>query len=350
MGCASQSKEALRISQAQTPSAQSTKSAEEAAPSAGKDSSSTRQSIAIGESTPPLGAETETSSQTAPKAAGSSEPSKPAVSQIYGVSFVDAEHGWMTEGAVILATNDGGHTWQQLFTAPSQVQHGIQRITRTQGWYADGEGLFVTRDGGVTWEKVLDASFLYGRFQFVDEIRGWIRLYPSDFKTTKDGGKSWSTVQNPCNSGGLFSFIDANTGWMVCATGGGAGLQTKKLFKTDDGGRTWNLIAETGRPEGPQGKMPLSSYAEDLFFLDSQYGWLGTAKGDLLVTNDGGVTWQALPRLGDLTTIAKVQFLTPQKGYIVAIERSSMPPISRLLTTSDGGKTWTEVYGPTNDR
>lgn len=256
----------------------------------------------------------------------------------------------MAKGSLILATSDGGCTWKEKHdTKTPHKVYGVQLLNKSQGWYTTGEGLFTTHNGGATWDKVLDVSFLYGRFQFVDEHHGWIRLYPNELKATQDGGKTWVKVQNPCEQSGLFSFIDPNSGWMVCATGGGAGIETKTLFRTADSGRTWTRIADTGPLGGPQGKMPLSSYAMDLFFLDSQHGWLSTAKGDLLVTTDGGTTWEAFADLGDLARISDVQFLTDSKGYAVATEVTNTVS-SRLLATADGGKTWTQVYESTQKK
>lgn len=255
-----------------------------------------------------------------------------------GVSFVDAQNGWIARGSEILSTVDGGHTWTLLYDTKARI-HGIQRLGGDKGWYATEEGLFVTGDAGRTWSRLLDASFLYGQFQFVDELHGWVRLYREGLKATSDGGKRWSRVESPCKENGLFSFVNTATGWIVCPVGGGVGIEYKKIFRTDDGGRSWRLTSESG-PNG--GSMPLSSYSRDLFFLDSKNGWLSSAKGDILATKDGGRSWQALPRLGDLTEINAVQFLSPEKGYIITTKRSE--EVSSLAITTNGGVTWTELY------
>ncbi len=213
---------------------------------------------------------------------------------------------------------------------------GVQLLTRDSGWVASEDGLFRTKDGGGTWEQVLSSSFLYGRFQFVDDRHGWIRLYPNSFQATKDGGKTWIPLVSPCQQGGVFRFIDPRNGWMLCPTGGGAGIEPKELFRTEDGGATWRFLTRTGSQPGD---MPLSSYARDLFFLDAQHGWLSTAKGDLLMTRDGGKSWSRLPGLGG--DVVNLQFLSPQQGFAVVKES---PDTSRLLVTFDGGKTWVERY------
>jgi photosystem II stability/assembly factor-like uncharacterized protein len=279
-------------------------------------------------------------SQQTPQPNNDNQPrSVPFASEVLrGLSFADAQHGWLSRGSEVWATEDGGHKWQQLYSAGAPHQlYGVQRLTRDQGWYASDQGLFTTADGAKNWSKVLESGFLYGRFTFVDKRHGWVSLYPPEFKATQDGGKTWNSVQNPCGgTPGPFSFITPSTGWVVCPTGGGAGIEIKKVFRTDDGAQSWTQVSQTDNG------LPASSYSVALFFLDSNHGWLGSAKGDLLTTRDGGKTWQALPRLGDLTEIRAVQFFTPEKGYIIAADYSKK--VSHVLETTDGGQTWTELF------
>lgn len=261
---------------------------------------------------------------------------------IESFSFADATHGWLSIGNQILATEDGGETWTPVHTtAESNQMFQVQRLDEQAGWYSSDDGLFKTEDAGRTWNKIIEEGFLYGRFQFTDANRGWILPFRGGLMTTPDGGETWVEVTSPCD-GGPFSFLDAMNGWIVCPTGGGAGIETKQLFRTWDGGASWSLLADTGHLGGPKGTMPLSSWSRDLFFLDLHHGWLTTAKGDLLTTADGGLTWQRLPPLGDVTVVAEVQFLTPEHGYIIATEQ--WQETSRLLTTHDGGQTWHELF------
>lgn len=136
--------------------------------------------------------------------------------------------------------------------------------------------------------------------------------------------------------------MNEKTGWVGCGTGGGAGIQTKQFFQTDDGGQTWQMIAETGSLGGKQGNMPLSSYQSGLFFLDVNHGWLGDAKGGLMVTHDGGYSWQHLPRMGDHSVLSNIRFFTAEDGVLVLTQHYQRR--STLLATKDGGKSWTAVY------
>jgi photosystem II stability/assembly factor-like uncharacterized protein len=87
--------------------------------------------------------------------------------------------------------------------------------------------------------------------------------------------------------------------------------------------------------------MPLDSYTTALFFSDDRNGWLGTARGGLLVTRDGGHSWQLLARLGG-HELSDIQFLTPDQGFVVLTSRGR--GVSILVATDDGGRSWHQLY------
>src|SRR5882757_6193701 len=103
-------------------------------------------------------------SWTSRKLAVSDEDGGTAVS----VDFVDAQHGWIMfrmpsssnfSLGLLLATADGGATWNPLPEPPSgDVVHFTSRTT---GWLTTGaahDQLYVTRDSGNHWQKQLLSS------------------------------------------------------------------------------------------------------------------------------------------------------------------------------------------------
>lgn len=66
--------------------------------------------------------------------------------------FVDAQHGWTTDGESIYATQDGGHEWTE-YPAPSSFRSvkQLQFLTTKLGWAVTEDGLVTTEDGGRTW-------------------------------------------------------------------------------------------------------------------------------------------------------------------------------------------------------
>lgn len=122
--------------------------------------------------------------------------------------------------------------------------------------------------------------------------------------------------------GGLngFDFIDEDNGWAV----GDFGL----VIVTHDGGVTWECL-----------DTPTLNDLNDVAFIDLLHGWVVGDDGIVLATQDGGQTWAAQTiTAGELR---KVDFLDDQFGWT-----SGWLGDSLLYVTSDGGSTWTEVDTP----
>lgn len=82
--------------------------------------------------------------------------------------------------------------------------------------------------------------------------------------------------------------------------------------------------------------VPLSSPLTGVSFVDARQGWAVGHWGAILVSNDGGDTWQ-IQRLSSEQDrpLFAVHFFNARQGVAVGLW-------SLVLTTDDGGKTWTE--------
>jgi photosystem II stability/assembly factor-like uncharacterized protein len=108
------------------------------------------------------------------------------------------------------------------------------------------------------------------------------------------------------------------------------------ILTTSNGGRRWVRIW--------RGAQEL----RDLDFINARTGW-AVGDGILLGTVDGGQHWQRLgqPEVGPLR---QVHFVSPAQGWGVAggADRADQRsvPATRLVQTSDGGRTWTALAAP----
>jgi photosystem II stability/assembly factor-like uncharacterized protein len=116
-----------------------------------------------------------------------------------GVGYTEAE--MRASRTVILATTDGGVTWQTRYTSAGlgqwawKIQFVTERIgyVTTEGPAAEGVVL-KTVDGGATWSRLMVAAGMeLQAVGFVDPARGWVGAFPTLFSTT-DGGASWSRL------------------------------------------------------------------------------------------------------------------------------------------------------------
>jgi photosystem II stability/assembly factor-like uncharacterized protein len=117
-----------------------------------------------------------------------------------GVGTSEAEQ--RASRTVILATNDGGATWQMRYTSLGTGQWAwkIQFVTDRVG-YVTTEGpspdgfVLKTTDGGLTWQRMLVAPGLgLQAVGFVSPDRGWVGSFPTLY-ATDDGGASWRALQ-----------------------------------------------------------------------------------------------------------------------------------------------------------
>jgi photosystem II stability/assembly factor-like uncharacterized protein len=125
-------------------------------------------------------------------------------------------------------------------------------------------------------------------------------------------------------------FLDRKRGWFVandCVAG------RASVYRTSDGGRTWSSarVDPTNCAAGS---------ALALSFIDGEHGWLvrtveNAPHADLERTNDGGVTWT---KVSGLPFLGRVAFRTPREGWLA---RSHVVGGPNLLTTRNGGRTWT---------
>ncbi|MEW6213244.1 MAG: hypothetical protein AB1631_33415, partial [Acidobacteriota bacterium] len=75
-------------------------------------------------------------------------------------------------------------------------------------------------------------------------------------------------------------FLDSQSGWMSNSNG--------HLGRSTDGGKTW---ADILNPATVWEKYPMWPFFQKLFFADSMNGWGLDNRGDLYKTSDGGQTW-----------------------------------------------------------
>lgn len=171
----------------------------------------------------------------------------PVSATLSAVTFTDAQHGWAVgQWGVILATTDGGETWQKQ-RMDITVDQPLFSVLFTSGKDGIAVGLWslmlATHDGGKTWAKVTvpkppgasraDRN-LYHIFAdrqgalYIDSEQGMV------LKSTDDGA-NWNYLATG-GKGTLWSGVAMPDGRIV--VGGLLG----SLFQSGDGGATWSPL------------------------------------------------------------------------------------------------------------
>lgn len=238
-----------------------------------------------------------------------------------------APRGVMTSyGDGVYKSTDAGKTWKQI--GLTGTQHIARIVIHPKNpdvlWVAaqgplhgNGEdrGIYKSTDGGVNWKKVLYVNDMTGCSELSIDYSNPDVLYAA----------MWEHQRKP---------------WIVISGGEGSGL-----YKSTDGGETWNKIHK-GLPE-EKGKMAIAvsrsnpSKVYALIESDSQQ-----EKGGLFVSNNGGKNWSRISKDHRLIQRAWYYielFIDPQNEETVYV--LSAP----ALRSIDGGKSWERITGTHGD-
>ncbi|WP_157893291.1 T9SS type A sorting domain-containing protein, partial [Salegentibacter sediminis] len=179
-------------------------------------------------------------------------------------------------------------------------------------------------DHGDNWTYVSTVNhYLYGSgFFFVDENTGYsIGGGTSDVFKTTNGGITWNKLEITVDEGlSSIYFINEDIGFIS------GGYNRKKVMKTVDGGNTWNKVLDTE--------------FGNIQFLNTQVGYgnrIGYFGGRLYKTIDGGNTWDYILEVDQ--DINSFHFIDENIGYIIGDN-------ALIQKTDDGGATWKELSIP----
>lgn len=191
---------------------------------------------------------------------------------------------------------------------------------------AGNNAILRTFDGGETWQNVLPANIEISVFDM--ELAG-NAIYVSGngkiLKTT-DNGNSWTIVrQNPGVFYKKLSFANSSHGLALAK-----GTTADTLLRTNDGGLTWQAVPFT---------FPAFSAnaAYSMQLVDKSVGYFLTDK--LYKTTDGGDSWVQLSSFGTNMPMFfgsgnLIGFSNPDTGIILSYDYSDWKK------TIDGGNTW----------
>ncbi len=241
------------------------------------------------------------------------------------VHFTSASTGFAVGFGVLAKTTNGGEQWA-MTTIPSNSYYDIFFANATHGWtvgynqWSTGGAILATTDGGQTWQPQASRLLNYPTLRsvyFIDSNTGWIVGDNGTIIKTTNGGSSW-VQKTSGTSNALYSvhFINANQGWAVGSSGA--------VLTTTNGGDTW-----TAQSTGTTYQF------NSVQFTDSNTGWITTSSIDdgLYKTTNGGATW--VKQDIDPTAyngIQRVQFQNATTGWVLGS--------NFVFATTDGGATW----------
>jgi photosystem II stability/assembly factor-like uncharacterized protein len=256
--------------------------------------------------------------------------------QIAWISVADAD---VSDLGGIWKTTDGGLTWIQqtsaLFNNPLESYTNFVHFWDASNGVAGGDTesgnfeIYTTSDGGTIWDRVVGATnipastegetgFMSGTSVIGDTF--WFSTSSGRIFKSNNKGLTWTVNTTPTPSPdfafGLdkFTFSDSSKGILMIEG-------TQKIYRTNDGGETWNLIVtpdfyKTNIAYIPNTSTVIAGAAANPF--GSSY------------STDDGVTWTTIDNGIFHGTLA---FLNDSFGFSAGLTTEAIPPTTPPTTT-----------------
>ena len=275
-------------------------------------------------------------------------------------------------------TTNRGHTWTNVFDtmavstfgdvalAPSNPEivyagTGEQNNRQSTSW---GNGVYRSDDGGSSWRHLgLEATRHIGKVRvhptnpdiaWVAALGNlWAGSEDRGVYRTEDGGRTWERVLfvNE-HTGAVDLVVDESEPETLYAAmyqrlrrtwgfnGGGPG---SGIYKSSDGGRTWSELTN-GIPAGDKGRIGIAISASNPSVLNALIEHPDRDQQGTYRSEDGGATWARMSSMNGRPMYYSHIFIDPSdedRVYTLA---------TRSNVSEDGGRTWTQIaLAPTYD-
>ncbi len=279
--------------------------------------------------------------------------------------------GWsFTPGKGVYKSTDAGKSWTNIGLEDTRyinaiivdpknadiVLVGSYGAAQSGGAANTARGVFRTTDGGKSWKKTLyvdaytgvknmtfdvhDPSIVYASFQRATNGVSRAELSPlapvgTGIYKSRDQGVTWSLLTGtglpPGQSGFELAVASGTHGQRIYAEARGAGRDAGGIYRSDDGGNTWNLAtSEIGSAGGSVYVDPVNP---DVVYL------MGTS---VYRSVDGGHTFASY-KGGPGGDDERHMWIDPTNPARMIIGADQGPTIS-----VDSGKTWTPWFNLPN--
>jgi photosystem II stability/assembly factor-like uncharacterized protein len=288
---------------------------------------------------------------------------------LYSIAFADAQNGLIVgDSGLIMRTTNGGQSWEQVVTQFGSPLNAVCYASQDVAFIAGNSGtLLKTINGGQSWTNISHPTVGNNLFaiHFYDENNGYASGASGRLMTTTNGGTTWilkSTgtslslnaiqllhpqVDSICDTmlvsghNGIIlrtaacdslinisrgsdeslssiQFVSASAGFAV----GGHLFNNRPLILHTEDGESWEPIAAD----------TINQFLNDLFFLNSQHGYISGNNGSIYRTTNSGESWIPLPT-GVTRNLYSIRALSSQLVFAAGAQGT-------LIKTISGDTTW----------
>ncbi len=203
------------------------------------------------------------------------------------------------------------------------------------------------------------SKFVFANLDAIDANTCWASAYEKTgggskggvFRTT-NGGTSWQQINaanmytNAASFCNLVTFVTSQVGIIQGDAHPGTGNEYE-IWRTTDGGNTWNLVPGANIPNPTSGEYGLVNVYEK---LPPNHIWFGTNKGRMFRSNDGGLNWNVstvtAASLAANAQVTEIAFSDANNGLCLVFVGAAPNFTPHIYNTNDGGVTWTLAPQP----
>jgi photosystem II stability/assembly factor-like uncharacterized protein len=238
---------------------------------------------------------------------------------------------WVALAAVTAASYQAPRkppiAWQPQLSGVTVRLRGVSAVSALVAWTSGANGTILrTLDGGRTWtpRPLPGAETL--DFRDIDalseNVAYALSIGPgaaSRIYKTSDGGAHW-TLQFQNRDPKMFldamAFADETQGVAYSDSVDGRLV----ILTTNTGGREWERAADDRLPPASPGEGAFAASGTNVALIGREHVWIGTSVSRVIRSTDGGRTWTATATpvaTGEATGIFSIAFRDTQHGIVV---------------------------------
>jgi photosystem II stability/assembly factor-like uncharacterized protein len=236
---------------------------------------------------------------------------------------------------------------------------GVSAVSERVAWAGGANGTILrTADGGTTWQVLTIPSTEKLDFRDIDAIDEQtayaLSIGPGEASriyTTRDAGVTWTEQfvnRDPKAFFDAMAFWDAKRGVAFSDSVDGQFV----ILTTADGGRNWTRVPPASLPRALDNEGAFAASGTNVAVVAPNHVWIGTGAGAqsrVLRSSDGGRTWHIATTplaSGPSTGIFSIAFRDARHGVIAGGDfQKESEAVDNAAVTADGGVTWTLVKG-----
>lgn len=244
-------------------------------------------------------------------------------------------------------------SWTTQHSGVTARLRGLSAVNKSIVW-ASGSNSTVLRtlNGGTSWQQIHVTSDQLD-FRDIDAFDANTAYLlsigngpASRIYKTIDGGKTWSLQfqnEDPKAFLDAMSFWDRENGLVI----GDSIAGVLYILVTSDGGKTWRRVPQSSLPPALENEGAFAASGTNISLVGKSHAWIATGganRSRVLRTSDRGKTWQVAETplaAGSSAGAFSIAFRDQKRGVIVGGDyRKETEAANNMAVTEDGGVTW----------